>query len=574
MTDGNWTFDQMLFGQDVASSYFGNYISLSNDGNRLVAMGTGYAFESAEVRVFEAVGANWTQLGTNISSNDFNQGYLVQGQAVTMSGNGNRIALGGSQALSFLGLVKVYEYTSDWTQVYSNIQGTNANEGLGGSLAFSDNGLILAVGGSQYGPEYSVKVYDDSGTAWNLRSELWASTYGINTHEGFGVAMDTTGDGSRLVIGAQTANGGTGKVITLDWNGTAWTEGATALLGGADDRLGGVLAMSKDGTVLAIQKSIVPTMTDRSVNVYTYDVGTTQWSQMGTPITSAAHSNSIEIAGHGLDISGDGKYLAVGFNSNFGSVKIYSLPYDSQWNPLLSIEGGYEYQFGNRVTLSYDGSRMVHSAPLGERYDAPPSISDVGDVYAYSNPAIATYSPPTALPVFVESMFQNHMLSGGCAYFFHPYGSKVFSHEFDFGSNSSLTTSLCSGTDASYKQYLVKIESGVISLNDGYLNALFNIWTKTDFEYMTAEVTLNANGVYTFLPFNMTNVPSYIHFFDGYSQLSIGSPGTAKMGVQIPVAGTPGIPYDIQLRLFVRHDIDGTQKRDGQDCIKVTGLSN
>ena len=100
--DGEANFDYS--GRAVSLSEFGNWVAigaLSNDAN---------GYNSGQVRVYENVGSEWVQRGSDI---DGEAAYDYSGSAVSLSADGGRIAIGayGNDGNGdFSGHVRVYEY--------------------------------------------------------------------------------------------------------------------------------------------------------------------------------------------------------------------------------------------------------------------------------------------------------------------------------------------------------------------------------------------------------------------------------------------------------------------------------
>ena len=148
-------------------------------------------------------------------------------------GNGNTIAVGainndGNGDNS--GHVRVYQWSGTaWTQLGGDIDGEAAGDNSGVSISLSTDGKTLAVGadkndsanGSDAG---HVRVYDWSGSQWVQRG---ADIDGENAQDFSGVAVDLSGDGQSLMVGATDNDGaGTdaGHARVFDWSGSRWVQ--------------------------------------------------------------------------------------------------------------------------------------------------------------------------------------------------------------------------------------------------------------------------------------------------------------------------------------------------------------
>ncbi len=155
---------------------FGFDVSMSNDGNTIAVGSKGWdsnpnntTYEIGETAVYDWNGSTWVQRGTSIQGvNIFDQ----CGFSVSLSGNGNRMAIGykgNNTAFSAAGLVRIFDWDgSAWVQNGDPIYGDGNNVYSGHSVALSDNGSILAIGAIQgTGPinqftnqEGQVRIYE------------------------------------------------------------------------------------------------------------------------------------------------------------------------------------------------------------------------------------------------------------------------------------------------------------------------------------------------------------------------------------------------------------------------------
>jgi hypothetical protein len=311
---------------------------MSGDGLR-IAIGAkwnvGTASDAGHVRVYTLINGTWSKTGVDIDGEAAGD---QAGSSVAMSGDGSRIAIGarGNDGNgSFAGHVRVYTLINGtWTQTGADIDGEAAGDLSGQSVAMSGDGSRIAIGaylndgtGSNAG---HVRIYTlISGTWTQTGADINGEAAGDEL--GFSVAM--SGDGSRVVIGAPL-NDGTGsdaghvRAYTLI-SGT-WTQTGADINGeAADDDSGSSVAMSGDGSRIAIGAEGDDGNGDSAgrVRVYTLINGT--WTQTGLDIDGeAADDNS----GSSVAMSGDGSRIAIGayFNDGTGSdaghVRVYGVP--------------------------------------------------------------------------------------------------------------------------------------------------------------------------------------------------------------------------------------------------------
>ncbi len=155
---------------------FGFDVSMSNDGNTIAVGSKGWdsnpnntTYEIGETTVYDWNGSVWVQRGNSIQGvNIFDQ----CGFSVSLSGNGNRMAIGykGNSTLTqAAGLVRIFDWDGiAWVQNGDPIYGDGISVYSGHSVALSDNGSILAIGAIQgTGPvnqftnqEGQVRIYE------------------------------------------------------------------------------------------------------------------------------------------------------------------------------------------------------------------------------------------------------------------------------------------------------------------------------------------------------------------------------------------------------------------------------
>ena len=118
-------------------------------------------------------------------------------------------------------------------------------------VALSADGTVLAIGAPYQngGPGY-VRVHVRDGALWVQRS---GDLGGDSTGDRFGRAVALSADGSVLAIGAPLSSNSRGYARVFDWNGAQWVRRSGDLDGdGADDRNGESVALSADGSVVAV----------------------------------------------------------------------------------------------------------------------------------------------------------------------------------------------------------------------------------------------------------------------------------------------------------------------------------
>ena len=166
------------------------------------------------------------------------------------------------------GHVRIYKYDSGWTELGYGINGSNAYDYLGSSLALAnddadgaEDGLIVAVGApGASGNRGLVAVYEFDGTEWQQNG---CDLFGDNDGDQFGFSVSLSKNGTRLTVGAKHAAGNnTGSVRVYDWKtDPTWSDYPTEkwvavsldiLAEAAGDAAGFAVSMAGDGSRVAI----------------------------------------------------------------------------------------------------------------------------------------------------------------------------------------------------------------------------------------------------------------------------------------------------------------------------------
>ena len=242
---------------------FGGAVAVSADGYTIAVgamrnddSGNG----SGNVRIFKFNGTTWRLVGLDIEGESAGD---LSGGAVSLSADGNTVAIGaifndGNGNNS--GHVRVYELNGNtWTQLGRDINGENADDLSGGSVALSDDGRTVAIGatgndgsGSNAG---HVRIYalNRNGTRWNqIGQDIDGQTVGDQS----GTSVALSDDGNTVAIGAIFNDGSgadAGHVRVFELTGNSWVQTGQELDGeSAGDLSGTSVALSGDGNTLVI----------------------------------------------------------------------------------------------------------------------------------------------------------------------------------------------------------------------------------------------------------------------------------------------------------------------------------
>jgi len=162
-------------------SYFGSSVDISGDGD-IIILGSPHTevdgFEQGGfVRTYKFENNDWQQIGSDI------KGYANQinfGRSVSLNNAGTILAIGadgsGNSGTS-RGVARIYEFeNNDWVQINATIVGEASKDAFGSSIALSDSGSVVAIGGSNNDGNGSnaghVRVFKNDGIVNNYTSIL------------------------------------------------------------------------------------------------------------------------------------------------------------------------------------------------------------------------------------------------------------------------------------------------------------------------------------------------------------------------------------------------------------------
>ena len=404
-----WTQTGADINGEADGEYLGSSVAMSADGSRIAIGAIGNndnGSNAGQVRIYIWNGTTWTQTGDDINGETTND---QSGYSVAMSADGSRIAIGalynddnGNDAgqVRVLGVQDSPDVPTITGQIGSDIDGETADDKSGYSVAMSADGSRIAIGapynddnGNDAG-QVRVLGVQDSPDVPTIISQIGSDIDGETADDKSGYSVAMSADGTRIAIGApyNDDNGNdAGQVRIYTWDGTTWTQTGTDINGKtANDRSGRSVAMSADGSRIAIGARYNDDNGGNAghVRIYTWD-GTT-WTQTGDDINGETASNG---SGWSVAMSADGSRIAIGAPYNddngdaAGQVRIYTWDGTTWTQTGADINGeAEEDRSGWSVAMSADGSRIAIGAP-GDEYSESDSA---GQVRIYSVPAAPT----------------------------------------------------------------------------------------------------------------------------------------------------------------------------------------
>jgi hypothetical protein len=311
-------------------------VSLSADGNR-IAVGSVISPlpDFGHVKIYEYDGVDWVQLGNTISG-ELN-GDLF-GLVISLSTNGDRLAVGAKFNNNSTGHARVFEYDgTNWMQLGEDIDGYNSGDYFGTSVSLSPDGHRLGVGANQYcGSSVCsglMRIFEYDGSNW---IQIGLDLEGGNTNDGFGVSVSFSFDGNRVAIGAF---GNLGYVRVFDYDGANWIQAGADIIGNnVGDRFGRMVSLSNDGSRLAIGAPLTVNNQTGPGYAKIYEYNSSDWYQLGMQIDGDAIGDEF---GRDISLSQDGGTVVIGalqyIYQQSGTESGYAKVYDIS-NLVLSIE--------------------------------------------------------------------------------------------------------------------------------------------------------------------------------------------------------------------------------------------
>jgi len=201
--DGSqWNLVFEHFGDDE-SDVFGMSLDMSGDGNYVICgawINVDNTTKEGYAKVFEFDGT-WSQVGSTITGETAG---IFTGASSSISDDGSIVAVGSwgnDENGNNSGEVEVFEFVGgDWQQLGSDIQGDSSFQRFGWAIDLSDSGTILAVGAPQ---ENNTRFFKFQSGDWVMVGNAIA---GAEVNDDFGYSVDLSSDGTKVVIGDPNNN--------------------------------------------------------------------------------------------------------------------------------------------------------------------------------------------------------------------------------------------------------------------------------------------------------------------------------------------------------------------------------
>lgn len=208
--NGIWTQQQKLVPTGaIGKADIGASVTISADGNTIAIGGETDNNYIGAVWVFTKSNGMWSQQGAKLVGNGF-IGFSQQGISISISADGNTIVEGGSHDNSSVGAVWVFGRNNGvWSQQGSKLIGSGANmllfgDGQGESVAVSGDGSTIIEGSGEYDHGVgAVWVFTQVNGIWTEQSGKLVAAYPVGASLGQGESVDISYNGDIAVVGAE-----------------------------------------------------------------------------------------------------------------------------------------------------------------------------------------------------------------------------------------------------------------------------------------------------------------------------------------------------------------------------------
>ena len=364
----------------------GNSIALSADGNTLAVSGPQDNSGIGATWIFTRSGTTWTQQGSKLVGTG--AATAQQGTSVALSADGNTLAVGGMwDNNGNTGATWIFTRSgTTWTQQGNKLVGTGSvgtQIFQGASVSLSADGNTLAVGGyNDNSNKGATWIFTRSGTTWSQQgSKLFGTgSVGTQVYQGFSVSLSA--DGNTLAVGGYVDNSANGATWVFTRSGTTWTQQGSKLVGTGNTgtaNQGTSVSLSADGNTLAVGG---PQDNSQRGAVWIFTRSGTTWTQQGSKLVGTGNTGTRTYQGFSVSLSADGNVLVFGgygdaagnppFGGNGrGAAWIFTrtnATWTQQGSKLVGPTGGDYENFGWSVSIAKNGNTIAVGAPRDQFY--------------------------------------------------------------------------------------------------------------------------------------------------------------------------------------------------------------
>ncbi len=254
-----WSQKQQLTAFDATpGDQFGNTVAISNDGNTALIGAFRKNSMSGVAYVFTLNNStdSWNQQQSLTASDGVANDYF--GNFVSLSGDGNTALIGAFGKNSFSGAAYVFgrdKHKVSWSQQQKLGEvSPNSGDYFGNCVMLSADGNVAVVG-SPGRNSYGGGAYmftRNSGTGWSQQPQLLAAD--IASNDFFGQWVSLSANGNKVLIGAPGKASNSGAAYQFVRVGTNWVQQqkTPATDAASGDKFGTSVALSGDGRTAVV----------------------------------------------------------------------------------------------------------------------------------------------------------------------------------------------------------------------------------------------------------------------------------------------------------------------------------
>jgi hypothetical protein len=326
----------------VGSARQGTSVSISSDGNTVAVGGPNDNSNTGAAWIYARNGTSWSQQGPKLVGAG-SEGGALQGTSVALSGDGATVAIGGIGDDSFAGAVWLFSRTDNyWLQQGSKIAGTGSvgKARQGAAVALNSDGNTLLTGGYQdNNRQGGVWVFVRTGCDWIQQGPKLVGSGG-SSQAWQGVSVALSADGNYAIIGGSSDNNLVGAVWMFSRSGNSWMQQGSKIVGSASAgaaRQGSSVAISADG-----KTAVVGGAGDNGNRgaMWMFKRNNSLWSQQGQKLTGTGAAGAAKQA-TSISLSADGRTALTGGPSdasNKGAFWVYIPAAGSLFKPDIRSE--------------------------------------------------------------------------------------------------------------------------------------------------------------------------------------------------------------------------------------------
>lgn len=389
-----------LVGTNDINTFFSvSSIALSSDGSTIAVSDKDDNNNLGATWIFIRSGDTWIQEGDKLLGSGYIGDNINQGKSIALSGDGNTLAIGGYNDNNGIGATWIFTRSNGkWEQQGNKLVGTGyKNEtgvNQGNSITLSNDGNILAVGGNLDNNNIGATwIFTRSGGNWTQQGDKLVGSGYINMPKQ-GTSVILSSDGSTLAIGGPDDNNNIGAVWIFVRSGNTWQQQGTKLVGTdyiGNPKQGGSVVLSSDGNTLAFGGIDDGAWTG---GIWIFTRSENNWTQQGEKLVvkiSLPNGGSIAKQGKNIALSGDGNILVGNFSAfdikdssfNYRDSSVIFNRSNNKWilDPkLVRGEITSKFESSSSIALSLDGNILV----MGREGGYSGNITETGGIFIFS----------------------------------------------------------------------------------------------------------------------------------------------------------------------------------------------